>query len=81
MKVALVNHTRRSMEVHRVGCQDYLRDKKRGLLNGVTEEDIEGQDVATEIAAMLCEDFGDPTAWHASDIRVLPCVYKKENSK
>lgn len=71
---ALVNHMTHGMMVHKVGCADIAREQKRRRLNGVTPVEVpDGEDIATAVARELCDDFGDPTAWKPSDIRVLPC--------
>lgn len=80
MKVHVCNHTRKDIQVHRIGCADIQRDKKRRLLNSdwmLTVPD--GKSVAAAVVDDLNGSFcwdpksGDPAPWSEGDVRIMPC--------
>ena len=83
MKVHVLNHQQHDIVVHRVGCADIERERRKGKLNSDWLLDIpEGKDIAAAVAADVNEGFGwpnpddpdEPEPWPASMIRVMPCV-------
>lgn len=91
MKVHVVNHMRHDIQVHRVGCADIEREKRRGRLNSDWKLEVpEGKAVAEAVADDLNEGFGwpetyrdpvtgevdEPAPWDASHVKVMPCVAK-----
>lgn len=84
MKVQVVNHTQRDIEVHKVGCADIEREQKRMRVNSTwTVEVPEGKTIAEAVAYEIACDFGhvdqdgnlteDGYPWPPDSIRVLPC--------
>ncbi len=80
MKVQVVNHMRRDIEVHKVGCADIAREQKRRQVNSTWVTEIpEGKTIVEAVVAELNDDFGwspddgEPAPWAVHNVRVLPC--------
>jgi len=81
MKVCVVNHMGRGIEVHRVGCADVERERRRRRLNSDWIADVpENMSVNEAIVRDLNDGFcwepnsGEPAPWSENDVRVMPCV-------
>lgn len=80
MKVQVVNHMTRDIEVHKVGCADIAREQKRRQINSTWVEDVpEGKTIVEAVVDALNESFGwspddgEPAPWRAKHVRCLPC--------
>lgn len=84
MKVHICNHMRKDIIVHRIGCADIERDKKRRVLNSDWVFEIpEGKTIRKAVVDDLNEDFGwdpkssEPQPWHENNITIMPCCDTK----
>jgi hypothetical protein len=84
MKVHICNHMRKDIVVHRIGCADILRDRRRDRLNSDwTIEVPEGKTIAAATVDDLNESFGwpnpddpdEPAPWREDHITLMPCVH------
>jgi len=84
--VTIGNNARHGMQVHKPGCADIARAKKKLEVN--SDWNIEVADGMTPLAAAVADlnagfgwpdsyDEGDAAPWSEHDVRVLPCVGKK----
>jgi hypothetical protein len=81
MTVTVVNHSKTGIEVHKVGCADIEKSRKKRLVNSDWPVTIpDGADVGIAVVADLNDGFGwdatsdEPAPWSTNDIRVFPCV-------
>lgn len=80
MKVQVVNHMTRDIEVHKVGCADIAREQKRRQVNSTWVQDVpEGKTIVQAVVDELNESFGwtpadeEPAPWAEHNVRLLPC--------
>lgn len=89
MKIQVVNHARRDIEVHAPGCADIEREKRKLLVNSDWPLEIpEGKTIEQAVADDLNESFGwpysdgnggvtdEPAPWSETHVRVMPCCKK-----
>lgn len=80
MKVQVVNHTRRDIQVHKVGCADIAREQKKGMVNSTWVIEVpEGKTITQAVVDDLNAGFGwtpedeEPAPWSDSNVDCLPC--------
>jgi len=78
MKLTVINSTTGQIRVHRAGCRDIDREKRRA--NSVWNTELpEGKTPADHVADDLCDSFGweegcgEDKPWEPEHITVLPC--------
>lgn len=88
--VTVINHSSNGIVVHKVGCADIERERRKRMVNSDWPVEVsEGIDIAGAVADDLNASFGWPESygpdedapWSPSNITVMPCVGKTVTSK